>query len=104
MDEKAIIRIKNNNKSNAFIYYYNDTKKVVSSSDEERIKKLKELTLKMKTPEGLSQLEKESAWSRKQINLDGNSTPSTESNVSRYTLGENNEIRPNNSFLHDNVD
>lgn len=71
---------------------------------QERIKKLKELTLKMKTPEGLSQLEKESAWSRKQINLENNSTPSTESNVSRYTLGENNEIRPNNSFLHDNVD
>ena len=71
---------------------------------QERIKKLKELTLKMKTPEGLSQLEKESAWSRKQINLENNSTPSKESNVSRYTLGENNEIRPNNSFLHDNVD
>lgn len=71
---------------------------------QERIKKLKELTLKMKTPDGLSQLEKESAWSRKQINLENNSTPSTESNVSRYTLGENNEIRPNNSFLHDNVD
>ncbi len=72
---------------------------------QERIKKLKELTLKMKTPEGLSQLEKESAWSRKQVSVDtSNSTPSTESNVSRYTLGENNEIRPNNSFLHDNVD
>jgi cell division protein FtsZ len=72
---------------------------------QERIKKLKELTLKMKTPEGLASLEKESAWQRKQVNLDSNnSTPSTESNVSRYTLGENNEIRPNNSFLHDNVD
>ena len=72
---------------------------------QERIKKLKELTLKMKTPEGLASLEKESAWQRKQVNLDNNSsTPSKESNVSRYTLGENNEIRPNNSFLHDNVD
>ncbi|MES2567218.1 MAG: cell division protein FtsZ [Bacteroidota bacterium] len=72
---------------------------------QERIKKLKELTLKMKTPEGLAHLEKESAWQRKQVNLDTNSsTPSTDSQVSRYTLGENNEIRPNNSFLHDNVD
>ena len=72
---------------------------------QERIKKLKELTLKMKTPEGLASLEKESAWQRKQINLDNtSSTPSTDSQVSRYTLGENNEIRPNNSFLHDNVD
>ena len=72
---------------------------------QERIKKLKELTLKMKTPEGLAHLEKESAWQRKQVNLDANSTtPSKDSQVSRYTLGENNEIRPNNSFLHDNVD
>ncbi len=72
---------------------------------QERIKKLKELTLKMKTPEGLNDLEKTSAWQRKQVNLDNNSsTPSTDSQVSRYTLGENNEIRPNNSFLHDNVD
>ncbi len=72
---------------------------------QERIKKLKELTLKMKTPEGLNDLEKTSAWQRKQVNLDANSsTPSTDSQVSRYTLGENNEIRPNNSFLHDNVD
>jgi cell division protein FtsZ len=76
---------------------------------QERIKKLKELTLKMKTPEGLAHLEKESAWQRKQVNLENNnSTPSTESQVSRYTLGKdennNTEIRPNNSFLHDNVD
>ena len=75
---------------------------------QERIKKLKELTLKMKTPEGLSHLEKESAWQRKQISLDTNSTPSTDSQVSRFTLGESDnksiEIRSNNSFLHDNVD
>ena len=75
---------------------------------QERIKKLKELTLKMKTPEGLAHLEKESAWQRKQISIENNSTPSTDSQVSRYTLGKDNknntEIRPNNSFLHDNVD
>lgn len=75
---------------------------------QERIKKLKELTLKMKTPEGLAHLEKESAWQRKQINLENNAVPSKESQVSRYTLGESEdkkiEIRPNNSFLHDNVD
>lgn len=75
---------------------------------QERIKKLKELTLKMKTPEGLAHLEKESAWQRKQISLDNTSTPSKDSQVSRYTLGETDdkkiEIRPNNSFLHDNVD
>lgn len=75
---------------------------------QERIKKLKELTMKMKTPDGLAQLEKESAWARKNIQLENNATPSKESQVSRYTLSEGEdkkiEIRPNNSFLHDNVD
>jgi cell division protein FtsZ len=74
---------------------------------QERIRKLKDITLKMKSPEGLAALEKQTAFERKNIVLE-NKTPSTESNVSRYSLGEGDdkriEIRPNNSFLHDNVD
>ena len=74
---------------------------------QERIRKLKEITLKMKSPEGLASLEKETAFSRKNINLE-NKNYSQESNVSRFTLSESEdkkiEIRPNNSFLHDNVD
>lgn len=74
---------------------------------QERIRKLKEITLKMKSPEGLAALEKQTAFERKNIALE-NKTPSTESSVSRYTLSEGDdkkiEIRPNNSFLHDNVD
>jgi cell division protein FtsZ len=74
---------------------------------QERIRKLKEITLKMKSPEGLAALEKQTAFERKNIVLE-NKTPSTESSVSRYTLSEGSdkkiEIRPNNSFLHDNVD
>jgi cell division protein FtsZ len=73
---------------------------------QERIKKLKELSLKIKTPEGLSMLEKEPTFKRKNTQLD-DTNYSTESNVSRYTLSEGDgkvEIKPNNSFLHDNVD
>ncbi len=74
---------------------------------QERIRKLKEITLKMKSPEGLAALEKQTAFERKNIVLE-NKTHSTESSVSRYTLSEGEdkkiEIRPNNSFLHDNVD
>ena len=74
---------------------------------QERIRKLKEITLKMKSPDGLAQLEKETAFARKNIALE-NKTPSSESQVSRFTLSEGDdkkiEIRPNNSFLHDNVD
>ncbi len=74
---------------------------------QERIRKLKEITLKMKSPEGLAELEKTTAFARKNISLESK-TPSTDSSVSRYTLSESEdkkiEIRPNNSFLHDNVD
>ncbi len=73
-----------------------------------RVARLKELNFKLlKSPNGLSELENEPAYKRRNINLD--STPhSSESQVSRYTLSEGDdkkiEIKPNNSFLHDNVD
>lgn len=73
----------------------------------ERITKLKQMSFKIKTPQGLSDLESEPAYVRRNVNL--SLVPhSSESNISRYTLtdGDDNkaEIKPNNSFLHDNVD
>jgi cell division protein FtsZ len=92
---------------------FEDSEKFLLSREEqikmaqERIRKLKDITLKMKSPEGLAALEKQTAFERKNIVLE-NKTPSAESNISRYTLSEGEdkkiEIRPNNSFLHDNVD
>lgn len=74
---------------------------------QERILKLKALSAKMKSPGGINDLEKEPAYKRRQIKLED--TPhSSESNVSRYTLSEDDEkktsLKQNNSFLHDNVD
>lgn len=74
---------------------------------QDRILKLKALSLKMKSPGGINDLEKEPAYKRRNITLD--ETPhSSESNVSRYTLSEDDDnktsLRQNNSFLHDNVD
>ncbi len=73
----------------------------------ERIMRLKELSLKIKTPNGLNELENEPAYKRKNVSLD-DVAHSSESNISRFSLTENEdkkvEIRPNNSFLHDNVD
>jgi cell division protein FtsZ len=73
---------------------------------QERIKKLKDMSLKLKSSEGLMELEKEPSFVRQNIKLD-DVNYSRESNVSRYTLGEGDdkktEIRPNN-YLHDNVD
>lgn len=75
---------------------------------QDRVARLKEISFKLfKSPGGLTELENEPAYKRRNINLD--STPhSSESQVSRYTLSEGEdkkiEIKPNNSFLHDNVD
>ncbi len=65
----------------------------------------------MRTPNGLSDLEREPAYKRKNISLN-ETTQSTDSNVSRYTLSEETdengerrvELKRNNPYLHDNVD
>ena len=72
----------------------------------ERILRLKDLSMKLRTANGLQELENEPAYKRKQMSLQ--QVPhSSESQVSRFTLSNEEgitEIRPNNSFLHDNVD
>jgi cell division protein FtsZ len=74
---------------------------------QERIQKLKDLSFKLKSGRVLSDLENEPAYVRRGVNLD-NVEHSSNNNISRYTLGENEdkkgEIKPNNPFLHDNVD
>ena len=73
----------------------------------ERIQRLRELSMKLSTPEGLSEIEKQPAYIRRNMPLT-DVTPSSESEISRYTLNENSEnkveIKQNNQFLHDNVD
>jgi len=75
---------------------------------QERIRKLKDITLKLKSPDGLQELEREPSFVRKNVKLEDNNNYSTDSKVSRYSLSEGDdkkmEIKPNNSFLHDNVD
>jgi len=71
----------------------------------ERMQRIQEYTQKLKKADGLAELEKEPAFLRRNIQLD-NSKPSIESSNSRFGVsgnGENN-LRSNNSFLHDNVD
>jgi len=72
----------------------------------ERILRLKELSMKLKSANGLQELESEPAYRRKQMALEDVPHSST-SQVSRFTLSTEDgitEIRSNNSFLHDNVD
>lgn len=72
----------------------------------ERILRLKDLSMRLRTGSGLQELEDVPAYRRRQVAL--NDVPhSSESQVSRFTLSNEDgqtEIRPNNSFLHDNVD
>lgn len=102
MQNDFVIENKEENKTIAEVQQDEQLKKA-----QDRIEKLKQLSFKLKSPNGLSELENEPAYKRRNVSLD--STPhSSESQVSRYTLSEGDdkkiEIKPNNSFLHDNVD
>jgi cell division protein FtsZ len=75
----------------------------------DRIKKLKDLSLKLRSINDINELEKQPAYVRRNIEL--NEPPhSSESQISRFSLSENgndkngSELRSNNSYLHDNVD
>jgi cell division protein FtsZ len=86
------------------------TKSAPSQEDQnrlnvERMQRIQAYTQKLKKADGLSELEKEPAFKRRNIQLD-NSKPSLDNNNSRFGVSGNgdNNLRSNNSFLHDNVD
>lgn len=76
----------------------------------ERMERIQSYTSKLKTSSGLSDLEKEPAYKRKNVAI--NDIPhSSEEQMSKFTLSEETEegkrkfgLKENNSFLHDNVD
>ncbi|HEY0978232.1 MAG TPA: cell division protein FtsZ [Flavobacteriales bacterium] len=78
---------------------------------DERLARMREMSLRLRTPNGLADLEREPAFKRKNVPL-GDGPRSTDSNVSRYTLSEGvdengerrMELKRNNPYLHDNVD
>ena len=74
---------------------------------QDRISQLRAVSMKFNSPNGVNELEKEPAYIRRAVKLE-NARHSSESEISRFTLGEdenkNPSIKPNNSFLHDSVD
>jgi cell division protein FtsZ len=79
--------------------------------NKEREQRIRDISLKLKTPSGLSALEDEPAYLRRKIQLED--TPhSADSTISRFTLFEEEgsdgkpraQLREDNSFLHKNVD
>ena len=72
---------------------------------DERNSKIHGYTNKLKNAEGISDFEKEPAFVRRNININGE-VPSAQNNVSRFGLSDedNGSGLRNNNFLHDNVD
>ena len=73
----------------------------------EREDRLRDISIKLRTPSGLTRLEDEPAFKRNNINLEDN-MHSSEDNISHYTLTESDNdkliLKDNNPYLHDNVD
>ncbi|MBL0128342.1 MAG: cell division protein FtsZ [Flavobacteriales bacterium] len=78
---------------------------------EERVAKVREMNLRMRSPNGVSEYEREPAYLRKKVHLN-DGPKSTDSSVSRFSLNETTdengdrkvELRKNNPHLHDRVD
>jgi len=93
--------------------YESDSSTSVSQSDmdrqlEDRKKILAGLSYRFGAKQNVNELENEPAYKRKGLELNGEQNFSTASDLSRFTVsndGNNRpEIKKNNSFLHDNVD
>ena len=72
----------------------------------EREERLREISIKLRTPSGLTNLEEEPAYKRNNIDLE-ETVHSSEDEVSSFTLEEKEDdliLNDNNSYLHDNVD
>ena len=80
----------------------------------ERMNRLRNLSMKMKNPTVITEMENIPAYKRKQIELDDTPHSSDASELSRFNLPNEDindiadddkpQMRENNSFLHDNVD
>jgi cell division protein FtsZ len=73
----------------------------------EREERLREISIKLRTPSGLTKLEDEPAYKRNNIDLE-ETVHSSEDEISHFSLTSDNEekiiLNDKNSFLHDNVD
>lgn len=79
----------------------------IEKKSRERIQKLKDLSIKLRSPQEIDHMENVPAYIRRNVELN-EVKPSSESEISRFSLGEglesNGDLKANNSFLHDNVD
>ncbi|MEA2105743.1 MAG: cell division protein FtsZ [Bacteroidota bacterium] len=111
--------IKKDRESDKYIVLHqpeNESEVAIETKKSEIEKKLQESRVRMKErrmesskmKDNIDEIENEPAYKRKKIKID-QPVPSKESNVSRYSLEDDEDenttrLRPNNSYLHDNVD
>ena len=72
----------------------------------EREERLREISIKLRTPSGLTKLEDEPAYKRNNVNLE-EGAHSSQDEVSHFSLSDKDDdiiLNDNNSYLHDNVD
>ena len=110
-EKKADVKLDNKSKTGASNLNTFDNsqinKEVMKIESREREERLRNISMKLRTPSGLTSLEDVPAYKRNNIEI---SEPphSSESEISTYSLtnenSNNTELRQNNSFLHDNVD
>jgi cell division protein FtsZ len=73
----------------------------------QRMDRLREISMKLRTPSGLTDLENQPAYKRRDVDLSDTPHSSDSSETAKYTLSQGEDesvvIKPNN-FLHNNVD
>lgn len=87
------------------------TREELAARNQERLKRVSEISNRLRTPSGLTKLEDEPAFVRRNVQLD-DQPHSSQSNVSKFTLfGEEDEngnvraqLREDNSYLNKKVD
>ncbi|MEZ5195425.1 MAG: cell division protein FtsZ [Bacteroidales bacterium] len=93
--------------SSANTYPIDMEREEIEKKSQERIRKLKDLSIKIRTPHELEELENTPAYLRRNVELK-EIRHSSDTVISRFTLGETEdkqpEIKSGNSYLHDNVD
>lgn len=86
---------------------YEIEREEIEKKSKERIQKLKDLSIKIRTPSEIEEMENTPAYIRRNVELN-EVRHSSDTEISRFTLSEGRDKKPeintNNSFLHDNVD
>ena len=113
VDEKEIELKIDQQAEESTLFQSRDENKLKEAKEiiDERLERIKKATQKLRSPQGLNEIENVPAYKRRNVELD-ELNPSSESDISKYTLWESEDddgekrtgLRDNNSFLHDNVD